>query len=387
MKFPSLLFFTLIAAAPMLSAQEGMQFAQGSWSEVLEQARRENKLVFMDAYTVWCGPCKMMAKNVFPDAKAGEYFNQHFVNVQVDMEKGEGIDLAQRYQVQVYPTLLFLNADGDIVHRAAGYHAVDEFIELGQTAADPNRQMAGMQARFAKGDRDPDFLRDYAMACLAAMDGSHPQVVDAFLATQSDWSAQETRELIYYSVESADNKLFTYIAENQSSFAELFGEQEVSNRLLGLILDHVYAIGGEEGARKGEQLLKKVFPENSEEELARFRMYYYMNSDDPEGYSKATVDFYRQYPDQSWDELNEAAWNFYLVVENPEYLREALGWAERSVALDANYYNMDTLASLYYKLGEKSKAKKAAKNAIKKGKEAGEDVSATQDLLEKIKAL
>ncbi|MEL7341545.1 MAG: thioredoxin family protein, partial [Bacteroidota bacterium] len=100
---------------------EGIVFFEGSWSEALATARSQRKLIFVDAYTEWCGPCKMMNRNTFPSDQVGELFNSSFVNVKLDMEKGEGLTFASRYQVNAYPTLLFLNHKGEIVHKALGY--------------------------------------------------------------------------------------------------------------------------------------------------------------------------------------------------------------------------------------------------------------------------
>ena len=91
-----------------LNAQ-GVIFEKGTWKEVLEKANRENKIIFVDIYTSWCGPCKLMASKEFVQEKAGEYFNPRFVSVKIDMEKGEGVELRKRYDVNAYPTLLVLN--------------------------------------------------------------------------------------------------------------------------------------------------------------------------------------------------------------------------------------------------------------------------------------
>ena len=87
--------FTLTAAllcSVMLFAQ-GVNFQNLTYAEALEKAKAENKLVFMDCYTSWCGPCKMMTNEVFPQKEAGDYFNPLFVCVKFDMEKGEGVDV------------------------------------------------------------------------------------------------------------------------------------------------------------------------------------------------------------------------------------------------------------------------------------------------------
>jgi len=79
----------------------GIKFETGTWVEILAKAKQQSKYVFVDAFTTWCGLCKWMDKNVFPTAEAGEYFNKNFVNAKIDMEKGEGLDIAKKYSVQV----------------------------------------------------------------------------------------------------------------------------------------------------------------------------------------------------------------------------------------------------------------------------------------------
>ncbi|MDT8410880.1 MAG: thioredoxin fold domain-containing protein [Vicingaceae bacterium] len=113
-------------------SHEGIQFYKGAWQEALEKAEKENKIIFLDVYATWCGPCKKLKAYTFSDATVGSFYNNNFINVAVDGEKGEGIELAKKYSVRAYPTLLFINSSGEIVHRTAGYHKANDFNELGE---------------------------------------------------------------------------------------------------------------------------------------------------------------------------------------------------------------------------------------------------------------
>ncbi|MEL7124572.1 MAG: thioredoxin fold domain-containing protein [Bacteroidota bacterium] len=113
---------------------QGITFFQGTFEEAQVKAKKENKLVFMHADAVWNGTGKRMKLNVFTNSEVGEYFNQNFINLFMDMEKGEGPDLARKYRVRAYPTFLFLNAEGDEVYRATGAKKTEEFIQLGVVA-------------------------------------------------------------------------------------------------------------------------------------------------------------------------------------------------------------------------------------------------------------
>ena len=109
-------------------ATEGTNFRDLSFDEALAAARAEGKLLFVDCYTSWCGPCKNMAEKVFPQKAAGDYFNPRFVCIKIDMEKGEGVELAKRWEVHAYPTFLIFRPDGTIQHRMVGGGDLEGFI-------------------------------------------------------------------------------------------------------------------------------------------------------------------------------------------------------------------------------------------------------------------
>lgn len=110
----------------------GIQFHQSTWKEVLDLAKKENKVIFLDIYASWCGPCKLLKSKTFSNQEVGDFYNENFINVALDGEKGEGITLADKYNVRAYPTLLFIHPDGTIKHYATGYHDAKQFIDLGQ---------------------------------------------------------------------------------------------------------------------------------------------------------------------------------------------------------------------------------------------------------------
>lgn len=90
---------------PVENNVEGIQFFHGTWAEALEKAKIEDKLLFVDAYAQWCGPCKVMAKNVFTQKKVGDFFNENFINLKMDMETTDGASFGHKYPVSAYPTL------------------------------------------------------------------------------------------------------------------------------------------------------------------------------------------------------------------------------------------------------------------------------------------
>lgn len=369
-----------------LSAQ-GIEFAQGSWDDALALAKKEDKLVFVDAYTTWCGPCKKMSRETFKDSEVGNYFNKEFVNFKMDMEKGEGPDVAVKYDVFVYPTLLFIDGEGNQVHRTAGYHDAAQFIALGKTAMDPNRRLSTLNAKYESGNRDPEFLYKFTQLKYDVYDGTHGQVAEEYLATQKDWSTDQNMEFLFAFVERTDSKGFEYLVDNKDAFSAKFGEQKVVSKIQNMIYETVARSKDENAMEKVDALYKRVYPKQAKQLSSAFRMTYYRQRGDVENYADAAVSYFDSFKSEDPDELNEAAWIFYQKVEDKKKLKKAVKWTKRSIKLDDNLFSNDTLAALYYKLGKKRKARKAALKAIELGKSSGEDFSSTQELLEKIKAM
>lgn len=117
-----------VGSVALAQNNQGIKFEKGTFSEILAKAKAQKKLVFMDVYASWCGPCKRMASEVFTQKKVGDYFNATFINAKFDAEVGEGRTIAARYGVNAYPTFLLLNGDGKLVGKMVGGSPADEFI-------------------------------------------------------------------------------------------------------------------------------------------------------------------------------------------------------------------------------------------------------------------
>jgi thiol:disulfide interchange protein len=124
--FFSALALLALAVTPLFARQGGpktqpIHFIENKWNAALQTAGAEHKLIFADAYAVWCAPCKQLQQTTFTDTAVAAYFNRHFVNVSLDAEKGEGIAFASRWALQVYPTLYFFDEQGRLLASHEGY--------------------------------------------------------------------------------------------------------------------------------------------------------------------------------------------------------------------------------------------------------------------------
>lgn len=128
--------FTKSSATPAVvkAGDKGIVFIEQDWDKALKQAKTEKKLVFLDIYATWCGPCKLLKKNTFTDEKAAAFFNKNFVNVSVDGEKGVGPQLAQKFSIQAYPSLIVADAEGNPVLYTMGYIDANTLIQFAEAA-------------------------------------------------------------------------------------------------------------------------------------------------------------------------------------------------------------------------------------------------------------
>ena len=135
------LFLMMILLPGVLKAQsqttvpnKKIIFIEDNWNEALKQAAAQNKYLFVDAYASWCGPCKMLKATTFRDKKAAEFYNENFINLSMDMEKGQGPDLAAQWGMQAYPTLIIFNPKGQAVLGTVGFIKADDLIRFGEAA-------------------------------------------------------------------------------------------------------------------------------------------------------------------------------------------------------------------------------------------------------------
>ena len=219
----------LLAVAPAIA--QGIEFSQISFAEGLEKARSENKMVFIDCFTEWCGPCKMLSTNVFTQAEVGELFNSRFVNLKIDMEKSEGVELAERFAVTAYPTLLMLDAEGNVQHRVVGYTEPAALIEHGRTALEGTKTLAALALVWEEGGRESDNVRDYIVALIAGNEDDKAMDIAAQLFAMLD-QAQKTDPALWPIYSNAKvarwgSQWLDFLIGNKAAFDTAMGRETV----------------------------------------------------------------------------------------------------------------------------------------------------------------
>jgi len=157
----ALLLLSVFTTGNLFAQNRSVNFEHITFAEGLAKAKAANKPIFFDGYTTWCGPCKYMANTVFTQDKVADFFNANFISVKFDMEQGEGLELAKKYEVKAYPTFLILDTAGNLIHRIVGGGEADEFMEKVKAGLNPATSLAGQKAKYQEGNREPEFVKGY----------------------------------------------------------------------------------------------------------------------------------------------------------------------------------------------------------------------------------
>lgn len=201
------------------------------------KARQAGKLIFLDCYTQWCGPCKKMAREVFPQARVGEYMNERFVSLQIDMESAYGAPLARRLQVTAYPTFIIFNADAEEVGRFVGACGADEFLrKVDDNSRESNT--AELKARWEGGDRDPLFLQEYLQSLTATYKAREAsEVAEALLAGKEQTFAADSilRMVFLRNVNNPFAPSFIHTVSHPEQLAQAIGPQMVEQKIRSVL--------------------------------------------------------------------------------------------------------------------------------------------------------
>lgn len=239
---------TGLACIAVLSASaqnREIVFKDADWKSQLATAKKENKLIFLDAYTSWCGPCKMMAKDVFTKNNVADLFNATFHNVKYDMEKGEGPALRSKFEINGYPTYLFITGDGEVVHKIVGSMSASEFIEEAKKALNPENTTYGLAKKFNTGDHSQATAVAYLESLEKAYEDDKRATVSkiyfdglpkASLLEANNWDLA----LKYLNNPAAQS--FAYLYANKEELGKKYGASKVNMYFMSNLSMSVYSI-------------------------------------------------------------------------------------------------------------------------------------------------
>lgn len=380
MKFLTLLFPLLFLSFGVQA--EGINFFHGNWEEALAKAKKEDKLIFVDAYTTWCGPCKRMAKNVFTDASVGEFYNKNFVNMKIDMEKPEGIAFQKKYPVAAFPTLYYIDGDGEVAHVVRGGQKLQAFIDLGKAAIKKNDKSGDYEAAYNEGKRDYDLVYNYVKALNRAGKPSL-KVSNDYLKSQKDLTTEENLKFILEATVEADSRIFDLLMEHKAAIIAVTSKEAVNGRVEAACLctaDKAIEFTYFDLITEAAEKYRTNLPDKGDAFLYTQEMRYHAADQEPEKYLKSAEKLAKVYKKDAAKMHGLALSVFNTYGKNKAALKQAEKYAKSAASggTDIAYYF--TYAQILEKQGKKKDALKAAekaktmaeKNGDAKGKKAAE---------------
>lgn len=410
------IFFSL-SFAPLISQAQEINFDKGTWQDVLAKAKTQNKPIFIDFFTTWCGPCKLLDQKVYAKPEVIQKMNANFINVKIDAEKGEGPDLARRFEVSAYPFLVWADKNQNILLTDAGYMPVNEFLKSVDNALNQYKEgrLEDYESQYRAGKRDAVFMADFINKRHAIVMDNR-ELVEQYLLTipVNEQTSEKTLKLLAENAFTLNGKSIE-ILKNQSAFKKynISTLETVSSTmmeyfrnalrtknldLLERLASHNLQLNPVEAGRQNERyrmefykstnntpkyletaqnLADKFLMNISQDELKKqnqahfqeFIMPYRTGKQDSVKIGKVRFDAMKQlhsrYASINFaSDLDGLAEEFYRNVNDKAVLQKAVIWIKRANEIDETPDYWNTYAHLLYKIGIKSEAITAEEKAL-----------------------
>lgn len=350
----------------------GIKFSDDALlSTALEKSAKEGKLIFMDCYTQWCGPCKYLAANVFPLKEVGDFYNKNFINLSFDMETPEGRRIATKYGVRAYPTLLFLNSKGEVEHQSIGCGGAEHLLQLGKTAMDSANNLKALQQKIKKGDRSAETLTAYLSANAYAPD--QKTLLSEYFKNKNleQRLSDPSWRLFQWFENDVESPQFKFFAKHRAEFETKHGKKAVREKLW-------YLLNTNMRDSVKYNLLRKVDPVLFAEHKS-FSKYQQAFSKARSNKSDLTcwnnllkaAKSYLALDSIEASQYNETSWYIYenyKTFQDAPALKLAKTWSEKALQLfPEEHEHMDTYAHVLFELGDVQEAINYEEKALRTG--------------------
>jgi thiol-disulfide isomerase/thioredoxin len=393
--FLILIFVLTVSIADGYSQNRSIQFIDKPWQEIVAMAKQQNKMIFLDAFASWCGPCKWMAANMFTNDTVADYYNKTFLCASIDMEKGDGLTLRQKYQVRAYPSLLFINGNEEMVHEKVGApQKVQEYLRIAGMAQDPDQCMSAIVKKYNAGDRSPQLLKTYLF-----------RLQDAYMATnvplkkyfdtqkESDLLKRENWNLIYLFVSDVNDPVFDFLVRHQAEFGKLSSKDSVNSKISEVYVNSLRnAIRNANGKPADTSYLvmkKKVQAaglEGTAKILFTTDMEWYQTKGKNQEFMDLTYENLDKYYADDYKMLSRVSWIVSTMTSDPKYLEKSISWSKKSVSLREEPFNTDIYAAVLYKAEKKEEAIKQEKKAIALAQKRNVSTTSYEEQLKRFEA-
>ena len=365
-----IIYIVLICSSFKLFAGEegtkGIQFRNITFEKALETSKKEGKPVFMHGFASWCHYCSYMVESVYPDSAVGAFYNEHFISIKVDLEK-EGAELNKQLKVHTFPTFVFFDANGDVIHRAAGRYYKQLFLELANEATTPRRQLRSWMNIYNEGN----VSADTAYQVIRKMEVAGMETQEALLKYLNHLSSEqiilpENWRIINEVFKDVNSGFMQKLIVNKKALEQQYTASVVNSKFISIYSFEFYMRNRQLDSLGYDKLKQKI--KESKLDIGNMICEYAdlnrMNAmsmyDD---YFKTAPDFINAYGLNNAAMINEISQVYYDKTQDPVLLLNASAWMNRSVQLDDSYNSNMLLCGILIQLKNKKEAMIVANHA------------------------
>ncbi|NME67399.1 thioredoxin family protein [Flammeovirga aprica] len=391
-----LLFLIGVFFAHPLIAQR-VNFFEGQWEELLEEARQKDLKVYVGVFTPYCEPCEEMDQHVYNDKEVAVFYNEHFVSYKVDIHSEFGRFIASNYNVRSFPSHLYFSTSGKILHQAKGKLSPNVFLDKGEEALSPSFQLYTLRGKVEKGEElsFEEYL-NYSLASydIGVMDHATNDKLFTLLQPKNleDKRVKSAVSQILFNSD-VDSEAFRFFVRYKPLFADIYSPQKMNNIYKGLAKNTLSSSLKEKDVVSFEEKmdqLKKVMPNTIALRIAfSYEPRFFLSiGNEEKAFESIRKNFRYIQSKPNASELkkcNDWAWYYYQHSDKTEQLEEALKWVTFSISQKNSFNYLDTQAHLYYKLGRYQDSENVARLVQKHYEETGRDTKAISQLLTNIK--
>jgi len=383
------LYTLLLVVIPFLISAQGIEFFEGTFAEAKKVAQKEDKLIFVDCYTTWCGPCKRMSNAVFPDASVGKVYNKHYIALKLDMEKEQGMRFGKKYPVSAYPSMFYLDSEGEIIQKIVGGKTIQDFIAIGKKMVSQNDRTDSYAQQFEDGNRDYDFILKYVKE-MNKVGKSPIALANKYFKEGPSIDSKQKAVLLLEAVTEADTKLFNELIGLKddaiiATSKEYFNDKIIAacTKTVDKAIEYEYDDLLQEGITKMKESIPskaKTFEYQSLMKYAKAFQTYEEWSKHAKKYFKKSGKSYETYAT-----LIEDVQGFYR--SNDEAKKSMFKWYDELVkCAECGDKEFLTYAQLLLENGEKTKALEIANDLLAKSKSEGKDTGMVEKFIQYIES-
>lgn len=360
------------------------------YAKALNIAQKENKLLFIDFYTTWCGPCKVLDKTIFRNDSLGEILGKNVVLLQYDAEKDTVFHLTKKYHIFIYPSAVILNKDGYVVDRNYGFPGNDfstlckSVLDFTNKSVERNNQNIIIKGYSNKIDLSayPKFYVDYVGNAKARKPSR--EIIKSYFSENHDiFSEEYFSTLIYFSVsDKAD-----IIVKNKKKYIDLYGELETTALLFMIARDKFDNAISENSQQKFDEAvsfyIESVDDKESETTLQNFKIEF-LKSQNKWTEVLTILEDRKSKGELSDEAINNYSWEAYKKCDDQQVIGRYIQWMKELTNRKPQYTYLDTYAFLTYKSGNKALTKEIVNLAIEAAKKEKKSVKDLEELLKRV---